>query len=109
MGVDNNAILFVGLEPCEIDPRLIPGLDLEQWEEDAQEAIFSLDRDDDLTIRSTSEYQEPEYVIGYEVGDSGSYGFIVIEDAAVKINDLRHKFRLLFKKEAKVYLYNLQW
>lgn len=109
MSVDNSAILFVGLPVSDVDASLIPGIDIDEWGNDPEGCIFRLDRDDKLEIRYTSEYHDPDKVIGYCIGDSDSYGIKEIPNLPERLTTAIDNFRNLFLEKPKIYLYNWQY
>lgn len=97
MSVDNSAILYVGLPLTE----LTDGYD------NPDEFFAKLNEsNENLGYRTNN---DGVTLIGLDLGDSGSYGCIEIEYLPVKIKQATDLFIETFKKEPKVYLFNLQW
>lgn len=114
MGVDNNAILFVGLPASEINGEYLEavcarcGFTTEDWEEYVDDCLQKINVDG-LGYRNTSEYHDEGMLVGFTIGNSGSYGIIQIEDAKTKINHAQSTFMEVFGIMPKTYLYNYQW
>lgn len=135
MGVDNNAVLFVGLElgntgitRAEVLEKfglleqqcreLQRGLSYSQlvskpsdlWKEEAAERIrgFWCDaRWDGYSTYELNDYQEPNMLFGILVGDSGSYGVATPELNAV--SKAVQSFRETIGKEPRLWLFNRQY
>jgi len=95
MGVDNNAIVFVGVR-ANLDASK-----LESFNKWATEQGFETE------YRTYSEYHPG--LIGIQVADSGSYGLIEIDDLDDKIETAREKFREEMNREPRTFLFNFQW
>lgn len=103
MSVDNNAILYVGLPLKEL-----AGL--------TRNSVKYVDPEDYLSELENKpkeigyrELNTGETLVGIDIGDSGSYGCITIDYLPTKIKQAEGLFFEVFKKQPKVYLFNLQW
>lgn len=106
MSVDNNAILFVGLQV----EKVLNKKQLKRIEDDEDDLEF-LTKDEAIMIKNTNGYDsESKRLIGYEIADSGSYGLEELgNDLPQKIELRKQSFEKEFNKKAKIYLFNYQW
>jgi hypothetical protein len=110
MGIDNSAILFMGLKASGINWWETAGL----TNKEAEDLDCYLDEwiDEMKEENDGLEYchnNEGEMIVGFRLGDSDSYGFKEIENLPVLYSQNVQKFIEIFKTEPKVFLYNLQW
>lgn len=99
----------MGLPLNEVDHTKIPGLNLDDWDYNPGYAINNLDRvplTENINVCDTNGYaHQPDQLIGYAIGDSGSYGLIEITEVDVKLSRYRFMFNRLFDVEPKLYLF----
>lgn len=121
MGVDNNAILFLGREEGDIDFSKLPDFDLEEYEEyneylrewSVAEGYGEKPWNDDtlqsaLQSRLYSGYNP--VLVGFELGNSGSYGCKAFAIDLVGLIQAKTKaFKEIFGIEPKIFILNWQW
>ena len=113
MGIDNNAILMVGLDEMNDDDLLkIPGVTQEMIDdEELPDWLYDNDESDNLIIKHLSSYSGNVWFIGYELGDSGSYNYQSYDPDyfCESIKNAKTKFMGIFGKCPNVILFNHQW
>jgi hypothetical protein len=116
MGVDNNAILFLGREESDIDFSKLPDFDLEEYDDCnghlgewsvAHGYSKSVWDSDALQTRLYSEYNP--VLVGFELGNSGSYGCRAFAIDLVGLIQAKTKvFKEVFGVEPKIFILNWQ-
>jgi hypothetical protein len=115
MGVDNNGILFLGRKEEELDLEKLESFDFEKYDDDGMDylhswsSIHGLSREDTLTAQDDNGYDSRFWLIGFKLGDSGSYDCKQIVDLAGNLERKTKLFVELFSVEPHVYIMNYQW
>ena len=113
MGIDNNGILFLGLEKREVNVENVPGLNMDDFDNDAEGALYFWRKSDESRPRLTIQWQngerEGKLLIGFELANSGSYGCKEVVGLAEKIALYTTSFLQLFRKHPKMWIMNYQW
>ena len=107
MGVDNNAIVFIGSTTKDLINKAIK--DGVESVEDTYSAIQYYGRDcKELDYQWTNEEFE---LIGFEIANSGPYGCVEKEPSVVSedINSRAKRFWELTGLTPKIYIMNYQW
>src|SRR3990167_5078249 len=110
MGIDNNGILFLGLEKREVNVENIIGLNADDFDNDSEDALYFWRTSDKSRPKLTLQCQNDkgEVLIGFELGNSGSYGCREIFGLEEKISLCRTDFLQLFVKHPKIWIMNYQ-
>jgi len=109
MGVDNNGMLIVGLEDKDFNYDALP--DLAEYD-DSIEGWAWANRSKlpaGMELRDITAGYWRHSIIGFVVGDSGSYKYKEIEDAEGKISTARAAFEGIFGVKPRVFILNRQW
>lgn len=108
MGVDNNGMLIVGVENKDFPYDRLSG-----FEEDDSVTEWAWSHRDEiqtgLELWEISSSYWRNSIIGFVIGDSGSYKYKKIEDIGSKIKEAETAFRELFGVEPGTFIMNRQW
>lgn len=114
MGVDNNAILFLGCELTkEVEKKIVGDLgdeDKEYFENTPDE--FWVDYyDEPFSTQLDNAYDPKTVLVGCEIANSGAYSIKEIDygELVQGIGTLRDKFVTKFGIEPTIYLLNYMW
>jgi hypothetical protein len=108
MSVDNNAIVFVGVKEGDLDTSKLDAFDDSEFHRDGYYLNeWARDKGFQTAYESYSEYHPS--VVGIQVADSGSYGFLEVNDLNDKIKTAKDEFRKEMNQEPEIFLFNYQW